>query len=275
MKFHLVEAPDAILPEVGPEMGVWTLEQLRKRGIDVKLADAAGVLRGRSRRAVRRHRVRRRDGRVDRRRQGPPGAGRTPTCRSTSGAGCVADANLQVVGTDERLGCRGRGGGPGPDQPDGNRECAPNAQHAVRQSKVLADNIVATLRGFPLHEYKHKYVGSVAGLGLYKGVANVYGIKVKGVPGLVHAPDLPREPGADPEPQDPGDRRLDHGAVLQARDRLAVVDARAVHRVPGCSAPPARRTARSLTRRSGPWRRAPALTWNGSPGWRNWQPLTT
>ena len=37
MNFHLVEAADAILPEVGPEMGVKTLEQLRKRGIDVKL----------------------------------------------------------------------------------------------------------------------------------------------------------------------------------------------------------------------------------------------
>ena len=31
-------------------------------------------------------------------------------------------------------------------------------------------------------EYRHKYVGSVAGLGLYKGVAHVYGIKVKGLP---------------------------------------------------------------------------------------------
>ena len=37
IKFHLVEAAGAILPEVGPEMGEWTLEHLRKRGIDVKL----------------------------------------------------------------------------------------------------------------------------------------------------------------------------------------------------------------------------------------------
>jgi NADH dehydrogenase len=36
------------------------------------------------------------------------------------------------------------------------------------------------MRGFPVKEYRHKYVGSVAGLGLYKGVANVYGVKVKG-----------------------------------------------------------------------------------------------
>jgi NADH dehydrogenase len=30
--------------------------------------------------------------------------------------------------------------------------------------------------------YRHKYVGSVASLGLHKGVAQVYGVKVKGWP---------------------------------------------------------------------------------------------
>jgi NADH:ubiquinone reductase (H+-translocating) len=60
--------------------------------------------------------------------------------------------------------------------------CAPNAQHAVRQARVLADNIVATLRGKGVREYRHKYAGSVASLGLHHGVANVYGIKLKGWP---------------------------------------------------------------------------------------------
>jgi NADH dehydrogenase len=92
----------------------------------------------------------------------------------------VADATLQVSGTENAWGAGDAVAVPDLTMPEGT-ECAPNAQHAVRQSKVLADNIVAALRGFPLHEYKHKYVGSVAGLGLYKGVANVYGIKLKGV----------------------------------------------------------------------------------------------
>ncbi|MBX6768619.1 MAG: NAD(P)/FAD-dependent oxidoreductase, partial [Actinomadura rubrobrunea] len=59
---------------------------------------------------------------------------------------------------------------------------APNAQHAVRQAKRLADNIVADLRGLPRKPYVHKYVGSVASLGLRKGVANVYGIQLTGAP---------------------------------------------------------------------------------------------
>ena len=74
------------------------------------------------------------------------------------------------------------------------RSRAPNAQHAVRQAKVLGDNVVRSLRGEPLKDYEHKYVGSVASLGLHKGVAQVYGIKLQGLARLVHAPDLPREP---------------------------------------------------------------------------------
>jgi NADH dehydrogenase len=58
---------------------------------------------------------------------------------------------------------------------------SPSAQHAVRQAKVLADNVVAHLRGRALTDYKHSYAGSVASLGLYKGVAEIYGIKLRGI----------------------------------------------------------------------------------------------
>jgi NADH dehydrogenase len=58
----------------------------------------------------------------------------------------------------------------------------PSAQHAVRQAKVLADNVIAALRGRELKDYRHAYAGSVASLGLYKGVAEVYGVKLRGFP---------------------------------------------------------------------------------------------
>ena len=58
--------------------------------------------------------------------------------------------------------------------------CAPSAQHAVRQSKVLARNVVAAVRGNALRDYRHAYAGSVASLGLYRGVAEIYGIKLRG-----------------------------------------------------------------------------------------------
>ena len=48
--------------------------------------------------------------------------------------------------------------------------CVPNAQHAVRQGKLLAKNLVAALREEAPREYFHKSLGAVAGLGLYVGV---------------------------------------------------------------------------------------------------------
>ena len=48
--------------------------------------------------------------------------------------------------------------------------CVPNAQHAVRQGKVLAQNLAAALRGEKPKQYVHKNLGAVAGLGLGYGV---------------------------------------------------------------------------------------------------------
>ncbi len=58
--------------------------------------------------------------------------------------------------------------------------CAPTAQHAVRQSKHLGDNIVHFLSAEPTVEYEHANLGTVASLGLFKGVAQIFGIKLRG-----------------------------------------------------------------------------------------------
>lgn len=65
--------------------------------------------------------------------------------------------------------------------------CAPNAQHAVRQARRLADNLVATLHDRPTTDYRHRHTGSVASLGLHRGVARVRGRKLRGLTAwLVH-----------------------------------------------------------------------------------------
>jgi len=58
--------------------------------------------------------------------------------------------------------------------------CVPNAQHAVRQAKRLAKNIIAVLRGETPRDYVHKNLGAVAGLGLYTGVFQSGNIALKG-----------------------------------------------------------------------------------------------
>ncbi|MGC4979883.1 MULTISPECIES: NAD(P)/FAD-dependent oxidoreductase [unclassified Streptomyces] len=180
MKWILVEASDRILPEVGEEMGRYTVSQLRRRNIEVRLetrlnscADRVAVL--------------------------SDGA-RFPTRTVVWTAGVKPHPVLAA--TDLPLNERGRlkctprltvdgashawAAGDAAAVPDvtaePGKETAPNAQHAVRQAKVLGDNLAHTLRGEPLETYSHKYVGSVASLGLHKGVAYVYGRKLRGYP---------------------------------------------------------------------------------------------
>ena len=59
--------------------------------------------------------------------------------------------------------------------------CVPNAQHAVRQGKLLAKNLVAAIRGEGVKEYFHKPLGAVAGLGIGVGVFQYKKLAVKGL----------------------------------------------------------------------------------------------
>ncbi|MFD3932982.1 NAD(P)/FAD-dependent oxidoreductase [Streptomyces sp. NPDC058614] len=180
MKWILVEASDRILPEVGEEMGKYTVTQLRRRNIDVRLET-------------------RLDSCSDRIAVLSDGA-RFPTRTVVWTAGVKPHPILAA--SDLPLNERGRlkctpqltvdgtphawAAGDAAAVPDvtakPGTDTAPNAQHAVRQAKVLGDNIAHSLRGEPLETYSHKYVGSVASLGLHKGVAHVYGRKLKGYP---------------------------------------------------------------------------------------------
>src|SRR5690606_33337282 len=58
--------------------------------------------------------------------------------------------------------------------------CVPNAQHAVRQAKRMAKNIVGVLRGDARKDYGHKNAGAVAGLGLWHGVMQSGGFAMRG-----------------------------------------------------------------------------------------------
>ena len=63
--------------------------------------------------------------------------------------------------------------------------CPPTAQHAMRQGKVAADNVVATMQGRPLRDYYHKDLGLVVDLGGPRAVAKPLGIPLSGVPAQI------------------------------------------------------------------------------------------
>lgn len=60
--------------------------------------------------------------------------------------------------------------------------CPPTAQHALRQGKLLADNIAATIRGEEPTPFRYTPQGLMAGLGRRSAVAEVYGLRFSGFP---------------------------------------------------------------------------------------------
>lgn len=56
----------------------------------------------------------------------------------------------------------------------------PTAQHAMRQGKVVARNVVAALRGTPKRPFSFRTIGQLASLGRRTGVAEIFGIRFSG-----------------------------------------------------------------------------------------------
>ncbi|MFG2682970.1 NAD(P)/FAD-dependent oxidoreductase [Streptomyces sp. NPDC048392] len=181
MKWILVEASDRILPEVGEELGRYTVTELRRRNIDVRLdtrlescTDRVAVLSDGSRFPTRTV-------------VWTAGVKPHPVLAATDlplddRGRLTCTAHLSVDGAPHAWAAGDAAAVPDVTAAEPGRDCAPNAQHAVRQAKVLGDNVTHALRGEPLDTYAHTYAGSVASLGFHQGVAHVYGRKLKGYP---------------------------------------------------------------------------------------------
>ncbi|KIH97873.1 NADH dehydrogenase [Streptomonospora alba] len=176
LNFYLVEAADKILPEVGPDVGERTLNQLKRRGIDVRLSTFL-------------------ESAVDQRIKLSDGAefdaGTLVWTAGVKPSPVVQAGDLPLgpkghIDTSEYLTVNGVenafAGGDNAQVPDGKGGFyPPNAQNAVRQAPVLADNVIAALRGREMTPYVHGNLGAVAGLGLHKGAAQLFGrIKLTG-----------------------------------------------------------------------------------------------
>jgi NADH dehydrogenase len=58
----------------------------------------------------------------------------------------------------------------------------PTAQHAIRQGKVLANNVAASLGYGKTKDYRHRNMGLVVDLGPHYAVANPLGVPLSGFP---------------------------------------------------------------------------------------------
>ena len=180
IRWVLVEATGRIMPEVSAKMGRYTVERLLDADIEVNLDTRVKSLVG--------GRVELDDGQAfdadtiiwTAGVKPNPMLDATDLPRDSRGrVDCGADLQVHDM---PGVFCAGDCASvPDLSKDDPDAKTSPSAQHAVRQAKVLADNVVAHLRGRALTDYKHSYAGSVASLGLYKGVAEIYGIKLRGI----------------------------------------------------------------------------------------------
>jgi NADH dehydrogenase len=182
MHWVLVEATQRVLPEVDRDMGAYTVKQLIKRGLDIRLdtrleSCVDGVVKLSDGDSFPTDTIVWTAGVKPSPMLDDTDLPRDPRGRIT----CLP--TLQMVDGDRVLDGAWSAGDcaavPDLTGPPGTY-CSPSAQHAVRQAVRLADNIRDVIRGKAPTPYKHKHVGSVASLGLHKGVAQVYGIKLTG-----------------------------------------------------------------------------------------------
>jgi NADH:ubiquinone reductase (H+-translocating) len=183
--FHLIEAMGRIMPEVSLKTSEWVLADLAKRGAFVHLdTQVKGAV----------------DGVIELSTgENIPSDIIVWTAGVMANPTVVRGSDLPVeergrirtrpdlrVGTDDEIveGAWAAGDVSAvPDLSGGGvgGYCVPNAQHAVRQGKLLAKNILAVSRGEEPTQYFHKNLGAVAGLGLYNGVFQSGNLALKGL----------------------------------------------------------------------------------------------
>lgn len=184
--FYLVEAVDRIMPEVSAKQAEWVVSDLEKHGVNVRLntqlmSAENGVIELSNGETYETDLL-----------VWTAGVMAHPTAKHfglpLDERGRVrSSATLQVMDESGEIipGVWSAGdvaavpdlSGDSP-LPDGT--CVPNAQHAVRQAKRMAKNIVAEMRGETPIDYVHKNIGAVAGLGPWNGVMKFAGMPFHG-----------------------------------------------------------------------------------------------
>lgn len=181
--FHLIEAMGRIMPEVKEKTALWVIKSLAERGAQIHLntqlsSATGGVIELSTGETFESDTI-----------VWTAGVMANPVIRHTDlpieeRGRLRARADLKIIDDNGPIADAWTAGDVAavPDLSGGGVGgfCVPNAQHAVRQAKLLAKNIVGELRGDVAKDYFHKNQGAVAGLGLWNGVFQSGNIAIKG-----------------------------------------------------------------------------------------------
>lgn len=188
LRFHLVDAGERILPEVSSAAGAWVRRFLERRGATIHLGTRVAATSGT-------HVTLSSGASID---SGlvvwTAGIAANPVIARRTDLP-VNDRGLIVVRPDLRVGTKwgavahAWAAGDAAAVPDvaagPDRYTTPNAQHAVRQGKRLARNLVAALRGRRVRPYVHHNLGIIATLGIGHGIFQSGPITITGWPAWV------------------------------------------------------------------------------------------
>jgi NADH:ubiquinone reductase (H+-translocating) len=176
LRIMLVHSGSVILPELGENLGRHTQKVLARRGVEIRLKTRV--------KSVTESKVYLADGVSIPSRTLVWTAGTVPS-PIISSLPCAKERGRLLV--NQFLGV--------PDWPDvwAVGDCAfvpdirnpgkshpPTAQHAIREGKVVAQNIAAALLGRPLRSFSFKTIGLLASLGRRTGVARILGFNFSG-----------------------------------------------------------------------------------------------
>ena len=91
-----------------------------------------------------------------------------------------ADARMRVAGR-ENVWAIGDAAAV-PDPAGKGKPSPPTAQHGLRQGRVVADNVAASIAGRPLRKFRYRTLGVFVDMGQHQAVAIMLGIRLRGFP---------------------------------------------------------------------------------------------
>jgi NADH dehydrogenase len=201
-RFVLVHSRERILPELGDRLASYAGGKLVARGIELRLgvtvagAGAGGVELSDGERIAARTLVwaagtRPSPAPLVTGPQGPPrqGAGGVRSAGGVRGTAGVVPRSIGAVPVDRALRVRGFDGiwavgdcARVPDPAAPGAACPPTAQHAVRQGRAAADNVVAVLSGAQPEPFRYRGLGFLVPLGRQSAAAELRGMRFSGLP---------------------------------------------------------------------------------------------
>jgi len=178
VRLILVHPGPRLLPEVGPELAEYARANLTSRGVDVRLSTKV--------QAATRHSVTLDGGEQIVAHTLVWTAGTSPSpalhgiARGLDPRGAVVvDPYLEVP---EWPGVFALGDCATVPDPDTGKPCPPTAQHAIREARIAANNVAATLGVGEKHPFKFSSPGALAVLGHRTAVAEIKGRRFSGFP---------------------------------------------------------------------------------------------